>query len=125
VDGTYSYTATADGYFPSEGTVVVAGSNILENVALEQDDTSINQPEDKEAIRIYPNPSGGIITIVTGKTVKETVITVRNIQGEEVYRNKRASSESQRINLSHLVAGTYSIEIKDDHTTWHGHVILK
>ncbi len=62
---------------------------------------------------VYPNPTGGLITILVGDNglVGSTAI-LYDINGR-VLQNIKISNSSQQVNLSHFVNGTYFIKLKN------------
>ena len=66
-------------------------------------------------LSIYPNPGNGNINLVFKEDVKEAVISVRNIFGQQVWGPVKldglVENEEIGLNLDHLPAGLYFIEI--------------
>ena len=73
------------------------------------DTTSVTETN-KNDFSIYPNPSNGIIFVLSDNINSEYLIT--NILGETVMSGKIAS-ENQQINVSSLTEGIYFIKIGD------------
>ncbi len=61
-------------------------------------------------IRIYPNPTGGILTISYPNTIKIHKVEIFDIYG----RKLMDASNSQRINLSRYPKGIYIVRIEDE-----------
>jgi hypothetical protein len=75
---------------------------------------------------IYPNPGNGNINLVFNEDLREPVISVRNIVGQEVFGpvkvDKVFKNEKICFSLDHLPAGLYFIELI---TEDHGNVSVK
>jgi len=69
-----------------------------------------NQFENEAKIKLYPNPSNGIVRIATQSPVD---ITITDISGKVVYSINQVSSESQ-LNLSALEKGIYLAKMKNN-----------
>lgn len=99
--GTYTYwvNATAsNGCFSADTTTII----VLEGVGFK--DNTI-----KDQIKIYPNPSSGIIFIETPKD--NLTYTIMNIYGEVLLVHTNRSNKTQ-LNLSKLPKGTYFMQIQ-------------
>lgn len=67
-----------------------------------------------EAIKIYPIPSTGMITVNVNATQLGRTMQICNLQGQEVYRCDVHQLRSSH-DLSHLRAGLYLIEMAGSH----------
>jgi len=66
----------------------------------------------KAVVNIYPNPAQDFITIDFGKTEPiQTEIKVANALGVVVYQTKLTVSGTTKLQLSHLPAGVYNLQI--------------
>lgn len=66
-------------------------------------------------VRIYPNPTTGIVNIETGKgTGTKTEITVINSLGAEIYHRKNVDAAQFQIDLSNQVNGIYFLMINSN-----------
>ncbi len=63
--------------------------------------------------KIYPNPSGGKITIELGKKLSDIKIEVLDLNGKVVHRQHSKNSEIVVLDLD-LAAGTYSLQLTDE-----------
>jgi hypothetical protein len=70
------------------------------------------QPKPKE-ISIYPNPTENLLNIEIPDEFKDPSLQVFNIQGQEVYSNKKILIGDNQIDFSFLTAGIYFIKIID------------
>lgn len=74
-------------------------------------------------VKIYPNPTSGIVTLDWGSAVR-TNITVSNIIGQVVLSETSNGRSSKDLNLSHLPAGNYIITLKDENGGVSTHKVL-
>lgn len=78
-------------------------------------DGSTSVPEtimDPALLSIYPNPSGGIFTVVNGsKTRQQQSIEINNVLGEKVYSANLKNQPSNEIDLSAYPKGIYTVKI--------------
>ncbi len=68
-----------------------------------------------ENIKLFPNPTGGEVTILFGRIIRDDLsITVYNVLGEEVYRFRDANFNDEviRLNIDNLDAGIYIVRIQ-------------
>lgn len=85
--------------------------------------TDIDKEESLENVRMYPNPSNGIIHIEL-KQSAECTVSIYNITGERIYSNKHVSGLKSQIQLNQS-PGLYVVVIKTDHVTTRHKLILK
>lgn len=63
-------------------------------------------------IRIFPNPTSGIFTIVTSGNDNGNIdVTIRNIQGQTILKKLCKGEKEYRIDLSSAAQGTYQITL--------------
>ncbi len=95
------------------------GSDYQSDIAL--DDWSLNETSQtslaeaaRKALRIYPNPSKGLFYLQRGALLEgPTQLVVRSASGQRI-QAKQWSGEEKRheLDLSHLPAGVYMLEIR-------------
>lgn len=100
-----------DGEF---GAKSLKKANALATTALGLTDSAI------EKVRLYPNPTTGIVQISTAETVKVTVV---DMLGKVVYENASVDAQTQ-INLSSFQKGIYMAKIVGENTTQTEKIIL-
>jgi hypothetical protein len=83
--------------------------------------TAIN--EEISDLLIYPNPTNGVFTIELAGNAKYNV-TVNNILGQTVYSASNIA-RSTTIDLSSFEKGIYTIELRDDNTTYTEKIIVE
>jgi hypothetical protein len=98
-----SHTATVNGNYTVAvtnyaGCMATSEAQAIANVG-------INNPE-KSMVRLYPNPTNGMLYIDADKAVN---ISIRSVDGKEVMREENA----RQLNLTPLADGVYLIRITD------------
>ena len=89
------------------------------------DSGTLNALEDVKAsiFNVYPNPTNGVFTIELDNNAKYDV-SVHNVLGQTVYSSS-INSLSTTIDLSGFDKGIYTIELKDNNTTYTEKVIVE
>ncbi len=68
-------------------------------------------------ISIYPNPTEGMFhLLLPNSPANNFTIKVMNIVGKEVYHQNNVTAKSFNISLENEAAGTYMIEVSDEHS---------
>lgn len=65
----------------------------------------------KEAFVIFPNPAKGSVTISLGEFVSNARINITNGRGQVVQKGIIQQSSATQLDVSHLPAGTYYVEL--------------
>jgi hypothetical protein len=65
-------------------------------------------------VRAFPNPSAGRLHVVFGKIIDEAEIRVLSIHGAEAMRQSVAHASAVEIDIRHLPAGNYLLELFHD-----------
>lgn len=95
---------------------IVAGSPVSTNPRAEQ----------KSNLMVFPNPSNGQITLLTGGNSSVQYIEIFNITGTLVYQREFFDSVQQRtLNISSLDAGLYILKAKSESHTFTTRIILE
>jgi PKD repeat protein len=137
--GNYSGPGVENGWFDpaiaGAGTHTITYTytdlNSCENTATEtilvDPCTGINNNADLSGIKIYPNPTSGLITIDFDQSIGTTEILVLNTLNKVVYAESAyaITGKSLKIDLSHLLKGIYFIQLKSDKTEKNIKVILQ
>lgn len=76
---------------------------------------------DTVSVNLYPNPTTGILNIITNQ--QKTSLVIKNISGQAVLEYK-TNSENTRIDLGHLPAGLYYIEVQTPHHVSYHKIIV-
>lgn len=73
-----------------------------------QVETSVNEPTWASDLKIYPNPTSGLLQI--NASVNLEVIRLIDLTGRELQRSQ-VFGEQQRLNISNLPSGTYFLQL--------------
>jgi PKD repeat protein len=101
-------------------TYTYTDPNNCENSAIEtilvDPCTGINDPDDLPGLRIYPNPTTGMITVDFDQNITILEVTVINTLNTVVYAESTEKRTGNRLNidLSNLAKGIYFIKLKTD-----------
>ena len=106
--GIYDYMVWGDNYLPFEGTLEVVDADIVEDVVLLIDDTSIADLSQAENISIFPNPASDNLNIVSEFLMKEIRLT--DIKGRLIMHYPIMQKEFAQ-DISFLAPGIYIIGI--------------
>ena len=71
-------------------------------------------PEFIESLKVYPNPSSGILYFDIDNSVNKMRLSVYNINGQQVYSENKVNNGKNSLNLSFLSNGTYFMEVNAD-----------
>jgi len=89
-------------------------ANVQENILQEQ--TII--------ANIYPNPASKVVHITIAQPIKDTQISLYNMQGKQVY-NTTSTQVNTSINTTHLPAGIYLIHLQQGIHTHHQKLLIE
>ena len=101
--GTYYYTVSIQGYIADDGVVIVVDEDMVVEVTL----LTTGIVELEKEIKIYPNPSIGIVNI---ENSKGSTVYVVNLTGAVVYSSE-LDNDKFTINISNHPAGLYMIQL--------------
>lgn len=68
-------------------------------------------PKLSTEIKVFPNPTEGLIHLEIPEDYKNSFLQVYNIQGQEVYQNNEVSVGKTQLDMSFLKSGIYFIKI--------------
>lgn len=66
---------------------------------------------DKNAFKIYPNPSTGIFNIISDQNINNASIKVFDINGRMIHQSKSKNVENKALDLTHLQNGIYILNM--------------
>ncbi len=126
--GVYSGPGVENGWFDPETaglgtdtiTYTYTDPNSCENFAtqliLVDPCTGIDDRADFQDVRIYPNPTTGMVTIELNRNANAVEISVMNTLNKVVYTKslKKSASTKLNIDLSNLARGLYVIKLKTE-----------
>lgn len=98
-NGSFAVELTQSGCTDTSACVPVTSVGMIENTFNGQ-------------ITLYPNPTYGPLHIVSGNEFGNTLLIVRNLLGQEVYRKNHTVTDCLDLTLDGA-AGVYSVEIAD------------
>ena len=98
-NGSFAVELTQNGCTDTSACVPVTSVGMIENTFNGQ-------------ITLYPNPTYGPLRIVSGNEFGNTLLIVRNLLGQEVYRKNHTVTDCLDLTLDGA-AGVYSVEIAD------------
>jgi uncharacterized membrane protein len=105
--GTYAYTIQKEGYFDISNVVTIVDDNILLEITMQVDDTSVPQIAGHE-IRIYPNPAREVLNITSDAIILE--VQVIDMLGHVVH-HEQAGTEVHVMGVSGLKPGIYLLRV--------------
>ena len=126
-NGTPVIGATSESFNPDsmgEYYVVVSDGNCEEtSYTINYNINDIN--DINKQIRIYPNPTNGLITIDTDNVIQN--ITIINLIGNQLLKVEKNNLDitSTKIDLSNFVKGIYIIQIKQNDQTMNYRIALQ
>lgn len=85
-----------------------------------QEILSVKERDNLTAIRLYPNPSTGILHL-EGYKGNAPAATVFNLYGQQIHKSTPSGST---INLCHLPAGTYTVQLSTSDYTIQKSIVL-
>ncbi|MFC2114517.1 T9SS type A sorting domain-containing protein [Bacteroidota bacterium] len=126
VDISYKSAATADTFLIFMGTI--NNDSVSPLISLFIDDLSFgntNSLDEMSSISItevYPNPSGGLLNIVSNSTNPNANVVLFDYAGKQVYASKISLSENEVTTLDlqeqHLTPGIYVLKLYDGKGTY-------
>ncbi len=80
----------------------------------DQDDYFVEEFIAETAMKIYPNPTKGILRVDFGTVIdnKTVMIVVYDLQGKEVFNNRTNGESSLQIDLTYNPNGIYIMKVK-------------
>lgn len=106
INGTYTYSATLADYYDANGSFEVANGPMT--VTINMTAVGLNDAQN-QALRVYPNPSQGVINV---NSDGQYTITVLNSVGQVVYSNH--FTDNAEIDLGNSAQGVYFIRLSSD-----------
>lgn len=75
---------------------------------------SLEENKDKNTIQIFPNPAQDFVIIKSAHSIKNgTAIEIRDMMGNLITQEKTTGNNNIKLNISHLQAGIYFVQLKD------------
>ena len=101
---------TAEIFFDFNEPIV---TNTTENIIVAKT-TGINNLELLNTVKVYPNPTNGMLNITSVEDANIEAINVFDVLGQKVFEAEGLNSKTAMLNLSKLIDGIYLIEIKTE-----------
>ena len=123
-NGDYPYTISAVGYLDFSATLTVSGINATEIVSLTPDGM---QNIDASTLKIYPNPSKGILFIEVSEKMEAFTASLYDTYSKLVlHKDFKANDEtSLKINLQGLENGVYYLKIYTNNMVYTEKIVLE
>ncbi len=106
-DGTYTYSISLSGYNTLNGELVVAGSNVTQNIELTQSGTSISGVQ-MPVVSVYPNPAKGNFIVSSNSEIEG--VRVIDALGRMVY-SLNGNPKNVSITTETLQRGLYIVVV--------------
>lgn len=94
-------------------------SGLFTSTTLSADDNAI-----AKGIKIYPNPSNGVLNIAVPNYTGDLNIEIFDINGRKVVSNKADFTSETTVNLTGLQSGVYIVKLQGDNLTHSEKIIL-
>lgn len=104
-------------YFGNDTLYSVGGSLNGYIAKLSNSSTGTDEVSFDENITVYPNPTSNVVTLLINSEIKNVVIKVYAITGQQVFsktESKPQSYISEQIDFSNFTNGIYLLQIKTD-----------
>jgi plastocyanin len=123
VTATYSDNASGP---PRVATITVTVTGLTpQQVTVSQDGTTGVVENSANTLRLYPNPTTGIITVIPGESSgKVDDLTVMDITGRTLFSNVVSTGQQYNLDLSSYPGGYYFVRVTSDAGTLTRKVIL-
>lgn len=107
------YQATTSGFYTVQVTdgECLSEMSDLYNFTI----TDVDDPAVSNAIKVFPNPVTDILHIVSNAIdASKQIIELRDITGSIILHQKELTTASIQLDISHLPAGMYVLQIRDE-----------
>lgn len=104
-------------YFGNDTLYSIGGSQNGYIAKLSNSSTGTDEVSFDENIAVYPNPTSNVVTLLINSEIKNVVIKVYAITGQQVFsktESKPQSYISEQIDFSNFTNGIYLLQIKTD-----------
>ncbi len=85
----------------------------------------INDPETRNSVKVYPNPSEGKFMIETGNIEGNSIIRLTNTSGLEIYTEDISGRGITSLDLPGLESGVYILSFENDNFTRFFKIIIR
>lgn len=94
--------------------LTVSAPNIVQLITITQEGTVAADNIHVEGLKIFPNPSNGLIDITSDILSGKALIQVMDIKGNIIHSQDVDNISAVKLDLSNAAEGTYLIKIKND-----------
>lgn len=118
--GTYNFIVTRASYFDFSGSFEVVEDDLVVNVTMTPDGTSVMELNQGLSLEVYPNPTRGPLNLRVNANGAGAVISLTNYQGQTLRQEvltPRLGETQLDFNLRGYASGIYYIKVvAGDHT---------
>ncbi len=107
VPGVYDYIISAEDYFDATGTVEVVDDDVNEEVAMNIDDTFVDEQEEVK-LSVFPNPTRDKFNVESSEMIRQ--VRLLDISGQLIL-NENVDGTHTEVNVHSLRAGIYFMQI--------------
>ena len=75
-------------------------------------------------IKVYPNPTTGMVNIEFTGTGRKTEVLVTNLVGAEIFRKEITDAANYQIDLSNQGSGVYLLKISNNNRQYINKIVL-
>ena len=100
----------------------------MDDIRIQTDNTSsliLQTAANNNRIKIYPNPSNGLLTISSAKSIQHMNVQIHDINGRLVYTKDYQNSTTNSIDLRDQAKGMYLIKLKIDNEIIQSKIIIE
>ena len=125
-NGTITATYTDNSGLPRKDTITVTVTGLTpQQVTVSQDGTTGIAINNVNTFLVYPNPTKGLLTIISGESAgKVDDLTVRDLTGKTIFSNVVSTGQQYSIDLSAYPGGYYFVQLTSEAGTITRKVIL-
>ncbi len=123
VTATYSDNSSGP---PRMATITITVTGLTpQQVTVSQDGTTGVAENNVNTLRVYPNPTTGLLTVIPGESAgKVDDLTVMDITGRTIFSNVVSSGQQYNLDLSSYPGGYYFVRVTSETGTLTRKVIL-
>lgn len=107
-----SFVLTADGE-NSDAFVLKLKIALVDTTSNIDTTTSVYNPLLSLGVKVYPNPTVGMLDITSSRSLNNAAVTITNIAGQVVFKRAELIGDKFQFDLSALAAGTYIFELQE------------
>ncbi|NTW33844.1 MAG: T9SS type A sorting domain-containing protein, partial [Bacteroidetes bacterium] len=98
----------------------------IDNIeVLDAASVGVNEYSNTSELKVYPNPSTGIVNIISNGFTTNANLNVYNLQGQSVYSETISGGSNNQINLSYLPKGVYMIKVSNNETNLISRLVIQ